>query len=367
MLQFFLFILEPMTALESLQKAFNDKNLTLYLGAGVSMDSGLPSWEGLVLAMYFKIMDQQRLGMWRPFPNYLLAISDWQIKNLQEPLEITARKIRLYYGGDQAGFLKSLRETLYQGFTPANEYDFVSPGAGDLMLGNPTLHAVADLCGHAQRGVDAVVTYNYDALLEKVLMEGTFEAICRTDHAPDADKIPVYHVHGYVPFQQSAGSSVEDIVFTEDQYNRVANDPYSWSNLVQIHRMSSSVGLMIGLSLSDRNMRRLFDAVRRSPIETSHFAILKRREWKVPSGEELSKINEQAILYAEKFARSGIKGGGGGMKKGLNWEYEIKGILKEVQLKSDEQETLVLNELGIEPIWVDEYEEIPDTVAQIMM
>jgi hypothetical protein len=106
------------TDFETLRDAYKKKNLTLYLGAGVSRDSGLPSWDALVLAMYFKVMSQQRLGRWRPFPNYLLAIAEWQLAHLREPLEISARKIRRHYHGNQQAFRDSMWETLYEGFQP---------------------------------------------------------------------------------------------------------------------------------------------------------------------------------------------------------------------------------------------------------
>src|SRR5262245_62480714 len=88
------------------------------------------------------------------------------------------------------------------------------------------------------------------------------------------ETLPIYHVHGYLPvrdplgdlgrwkgkiYSPRLGSLADEIVLTEDQYHREAADPYSWSNLVQLGAMSSSVGLTIGLRLSDPNLRRLLD------------------------------------------------------------------------------------------------------------
>ena len=63
--------------------------------------------------------------------------------------------------------------------------------------------------------------------------------------------MPIYHVHGFVPFGNDAGSSTDEIVFTESQYHLVASDPYHWSSLVQIQNLSRPTSLMIGLSLDD--------------------------------------------------------------------------------------------------------------------
>lgn len=353
-----------MTSIDILRYAYQNCNLTLYLGAGVSIESGLPSWDALILAMYFKVMDQQRLGMWRPFPNYLFAIAEWQLQHLQEPLEISARKIRSYFKNDQRTFLSLLRETLYEGFRQRKEGQLLIPSSSYLRQGNPTLKGVAELCdSRSKTGVKSVVTYNYDSLLEHTLDQTLHRPIWNAGKSASERQLPIYHVHGYVPLENNEGSSPEEIVFTEDQYNRVASDPYSWSNLVQIHCMSSTVGLMIGLSLSDRNMRRLLDAIRNAPIKTTHFALLKRLQWRAPSSEELDRIHAKAQEYYDRFARSGIKHAPG--RKGLNWRDEISGILQEVQNRASEQQTRVLNELGIEPIWFDEYSDIPEKLREI--
>ncbi len=80
--------------MENLKKEIKNKNLTLYLGAGISTPNGLPDWEKLVLAMYFKSLKSVKLVGWRSYPNYLFAISEWFLEKYKEPLEITARKIK---------------------------------------------------------------------------------------------------------------------------------------------------------------------------------------------------------------------------------------------------------------------------------
>src|SRR5574342_863656 len=101
-------------SVEMLRSAFHERNLALYLGAGVSIGSNLPSWEKLVLAMYFGKVSQERLGGWRPFSNYLYAIAEWQLANSAEPLEITARKLRKFYSSrNENSFLEDLYLSLY--------------------------------------------------------------------------------------------------------------------------------------------------------------------------------------------------------------------------------------------------------------
>lgn len=102
--------------LDRLREAFQRGDISLYLGAGVSAGNGLPSWDQLVLAMYFSAISAQSMGDWRPFPNYLFAIAEWHLERSKEPLDITARRIRKYFTSPEA-FLTSLQDTLYAGFT----------------------------------------------------------------------------------------------------------------------------------------------------------------------------------------------------------------------------------------------------------
>ena len=98
----------------------------------------------------------------------------------------------------------------------------------------------------------------------------------------------------WVRSHRGQGSYAEEIIFTEEQYHSAMEDVYSWSNLVQIQHMSSSVGMMIGLSLTDRNMRRLLDAIRKTPIRSENYGLLKKPEWTKPTKQQIRKIDVKA-------------------------------------------------------------------------
>lgn len=352
----------------ALREAYQQNNLTLYLGAGVSVANGLPPWQQLVLAMYFANISRQRMGGWRPFSNYLFAIAEWHLSRSKEPLEITARRLRKYYKtGDE--FLTNLRRTLYAGYAYPGGARFVPLQLQAIRNANPTLDAVARLCENSRfgkKGVRSVISYNYDELLETALGVFPFQSFWKS--APKVRKLPIYHVHGFVPIKSGAGSRPEEIVFTEDQYHLAAHDAYSWANLVQIQNMSGSVGLMIGLSLSDRNMRRLLDAIVGLPHHPTHYALLQEPQWKQASDVELDQINAKALEYKEQFVKSGAKGAGekGPGEKRDRWRYEIGGIIQEVERLDVEQQTFVLNQLGVQPIWYQEHSEIPIILKQIL-
>src|SRR5689334_12267420 len=95
-------------ALEHVRNAYRKGDLTLYLGAGVSVGNGLPTWDQLALSMYFEELDDSpKRGEGRPLPNYLFAIAEWQLTHSREMPEITARKVRQRYGSSDE-FLQAL-------------------------------------------------------------------------------------------------------------------------------------------------------------------------------------------------------------------------------------------------------------------
>jgi hypothetical protein len=234
--------------------------------------------------------------------------------------------------------------------------------AKSLRDANPLLRAVSDLCRESQvdgPGIQGVVTYNYDNLLE-ISTEGSrckFVPLWKSSEPLIDNERPIFHVHGYIPVAGRA-SEPDDIVFTEAQYHSAANDPYSWSNLCQIQSMSSSVGLMIGLSLTDSNMRRLLSALRKTPLRNPIFALLKRPEWPEPSREELDAIHERARQYLDKFERSGLKA-----TKDRN--DQMLEIIKAVDQHEQASQTQMLENFGITPIWYDDHENVPQILNSI--
>jgi hypothetical protein len=345
-----------------LRRAYKEEGIALYLCAGISVGSGLPTWEQLVLAMYFSVISDQKTEGPRPFPNYLFAIAEWHLERYHEPLDITARKIRHLYP-DQQEFLHSLKQTLYGGFRAPGDVSIQIPRASDLRHVNRTLNSVVQLCansGLGARGVEAVITYNYDHLLEFALEDVPCQPIWKSHQTAPAGKLPVYHVHGYIPIEmEEEGSTPEEVVFTEEQYHLAAQDSYSWANLIQIKCLCSSVGLMIGLSLADRNMCRLLDAIRKAPVRLENYALLPKPRWAQASDQELAEIAKKATGYYQKFERSGIK----------TWDQqfmEINDIIRQVEELDLTQQTSILEELGVHPLWYHEHTEIPDIISRVL-
>ena len=196
-------------AIDKLNKAYQKGSLTLYLGAGVSVDSGLPTWERLVLSMYFQtnqeIFQESRT---QPFPNYLFAISEWLLKESSDSLDIiTSRLKRHYHDQDPEEFYRLIKETLYSAYMEMGQ-NYIRADF-DLFEQNRTLAAIVALCASSTvgtSGVKSVISYNYDDLVEKGLelvdqiIASQFKSIYKDDLRFEHNEIPIYHVHGYIPY-----------------------------------------------------------------------------------------------------------------------------------------------------------------------
>ena len=347
-----------------LEQAFERGRLTLYLGAGVSVPSGLPTWQRLVLAMYFDMLNRSDN---RAYANYVHAVAEWMLQKSPDPLEITAQKIRLHFGEKDRDFLDSIKRQLYAGFYERGNYHI--PERNKLRRGNPTLRAVAQLVERGSlrsgRGVEAVITYNYDDLLEIALGKRTRHQVIYDTDSKSNGSLPIYHVHGYVPIAGVETSPADGIIFTEEQYHEATNAVYSWSNLVQIRGLSSSTGLMIGLSLSDRNIRRLLHALSRSPVSANCYAVLKRPTWRQPHDHEVIEVDQMAKELYDRAKASGSPVPPDYGIKGPNWQSQVQQILNLAQDVATTQQERVLLHLGVTPIWYDDHEEISGILKAI--
>jgi hypothetical protein len=351
-------LVDQSLAIKELKDAFNSRNLTIYLGAGVSMPSGLPSWEQLVLLLYFRTLNADI--NYRVFPNYLLAISEWLLKTKNEPLDIILRKIK-NSGWNENTFVELIQETLYSGFNV-----FGAPQIPSIDE-NKTLSAIINnLCRFSTPqniGLKSIVTYNYDNLLEIGLeLKGAvsnFQIIWSRSEEIDSAKIPIYHVHGYIPIV-GKGSTIEEMIFSEEQYNNAFQDAYYWGNMVQMQALSSNTGLMIGISLNDRNIRRILDSIKKSPILTKNYLLLQKTKPQIPLAQssEAIWIHDQAMKYNEKLKRSHIKV--------EEREYrEVTEILKEISNFESMTFNNIYRDMGLEVLWYDDHDEVGDFVETI--
>lgn len=203
------------------------------------MGCGLPSWDELVRRVVG--------GVWSHDPAFAAEL-------LTKPNGLAARYSKRKAG---ARFNAIVHDCLYR---------------DDLSL-SATVQAIA------ASGIDNICTFNFDDLLEEAFqIEGREPDIATPNEGfTSRDRgIRIFHPHGFLSrFHEAGDIETAKIVFSEDDYNALYSDPYSWANISQLMLLCGFSVLFIGLSMQDPNLRRLIDVSRARGFNQQHFAIFK--------------------------------------------------------------------------------------------
>ena len=309
--------------LKELREQFVQGNLSLFCGAGVSVDAGVPAWTVLLQALlgcYFGSQEPERSVS----ESSSLQLAGMYQKCFQPSSLVIGQYLKNGLGDD---FLQTVRDALYKGQPTSC----------------PLIDSIVELCRPQRSGIAlrSIVTFNFDDLIESNLDKQRIQhkSIYREGQRCPASKMPIYHVHGFLPRSGSLKNE-HQIVFSEDAYHSQFIDPFSWSNLIQLTHLSQHQCLFVGISLADPNLRRLLDvAMRKNPSrEANHYLMRKRHDHE----EILAKVKGKA---AKRLA----------VERGR----------KLVALVEDMEEQDA-NKLGLKVIWVDDYDDIPPLLNRLV-
>ena len=204
-----------------------------------------------------------------------------------------------------------------------------------------TLQAMSKLAD-----IQAVCTYNYDDLLETQLNPPrTFCSVAEPSDVPN-NQIPVYHVHGFIPIYSYFNlTSSGDVIFSEEDYHRLYNDACHWSNFVQLTVLRKYSVLLVGMSLSDPNLRRLLDKMKDENTGTKRVAICLYHDPPNPLDDMshfITKIDEEESLASIGLTTYWVHDYDKDIPLLLNSiaatdpiRYYIRGVLKNLDPQSD--------------------------------
>jgi len=291
-------------AISELSRVLKDGRLTLVTGAGISIAAGIPSWNMLLL----KLLESM---MMKISNNYSMSLKGADPNEFQKRYGTSAIVVGKYLKSNLGhDFLEELRDALYA----------INPITCD------TIKSIVNLAKieKAGKSLDSIITFNYDSLIEENLANNNIkcQAIYSEGMRNGTEELPIYHVNGYLPRRGKLTKSNE-IVFSEEAYHSQFIDPFSWSNLIQLNKLSHNTCLFLGISLTDPNLRRLLDvANRKNPSKALNHYIIKD----IPNmGNKNDNVDDLALFLAEQ-------------------DY---------------------NELGLNVIWIEEYSEIPTILNKI--
>jgi hypothetical protein len=231
---------DPHPIIEQLASA---GRLTFLVGAGASMEAGLPSWGRLVRAVLESLAPA--------------ALSDsdrtaWLDAAAEPGLLGMAATARALAGSDKE-FIKRVEHHLYDGRGP--EHFDPGPLAREIAAWKRNYPDVQ------------IATVNYDELLERALQDAGVSAEAREDNDPERERVAaVRHLHGRL-----TGNPASDaVILTERDY---ATWPQgSWQDAFMRSALEG-VCVFLGLSFTDQNLLRWIYGARSS----GHVAVLARQ------------------------------------------------------------------------------------------
>lgn len=233
---------------------------TLFLGAGLSISCGLPCWDELLELLLVSLRKKKALSV-----NDIEACRN----DSQKDLLVKARYIKQFYAETKNSLASAIREALYKHVDDTGQL----------------LKSVANLIKTG--GVESIITYNYDDLLEEVLKRNKipFSPIDRTNR-PELGTLPILHTHGFIPREEDSDYE-RNVVLSEEDYHSLYRNAFHWANVEQLHALTQTTCYFIGLSLKDPSLRRLLDiSFERSSGNAVHYAFLPRNDYKQPAKAE---------------------------------------------------------------------------------
>lgn len=252
------------TAVKHLKEAYNSGNLALILGAGVSFNFKIPTWDSLLQRLLIKTIEKES--------DSALLISKLFSKVFNPSPLVAGRYLQTYYDEndkkDKNRFEREVQKALYETY--------------DENAQSKVVDEIIKLClapGNSPN-IDSIITYNYDDIIERKLLEKNLDMPFQSVYGQSIDTtktdLKIFHVHGYLPKDEKVNDE-NRITLGEFVYHEQYTNIYSWNNIVQINKFRDKVCLFIGTSLSDPNIRRLLDIANSQKKQKKYHYIFKKK------------------------------------------------------------------------------------------
>jgi hypothetical protein len=210
-------------AIETLADSLSQGTLVLFLGAGVSLGTGLPDWPSLIKSLRAEV-----------------GLPSDHIDDSADSLQLAADEVRREFKGSDREFAALVQRHIYGG---------VKLDAS--LLRDDLLIAIGALMMGSRRGsVKRVVSFNFDSVLEWYI--SLYGFVPRVILHPPVDEgiedVRIYHPHGFLPHPDLELDGSDFVVLDLKSSNLRLGKPHDpWVVLLR-HILSSGVGLFVGLS-----------------------------------------------------------------------------------------------------------------------
>ena len=281
-----------------MQDAWQARRLVLFIGAGVSVARGLPSWTNLIIDLIAHNTGELA-ELW---PNYKQAVATWIAQSRDfTPLTLAAGVKQQFAHNDegwteasQIAYLRAVQEALYRSYERRR------------VPSDDTLRAVAALVRRSEsngRHVAAVITTNFDDFLERELGKKVSHAIVHDGKKlAVGGALPIMHVHGFIPAPPTP-VSLQEIVFAEDEYHELTYNMFHWALVELVHFLRGATVLFVGFSMTDPNVRRLLEATRDGRTDLRHVALMLDSQSIAP-GKIQQEIHRVAVALDRRHKKT---------------------------------------------------------------
>lgn len=266
--------------LKEYPEALDDDRGTIFVGAGVSMAAGYPSWVELLK----DIGDE--LGVSSSDIHDLAALAQWSIQE----------------SGSATRVRNVIREHI-----------------------GKILPVPASLKTIARFPIRHIWTTNYDRLIERA-----FEEISRpVDPISAPSDLSLKTTPGAVHLYKMHGSvdRLDDVVISTDDYELYRRRRGAFLPLLQAHLTSTSM-LFVGISFTDPNIKHVLSLIRDRFVDAppEHFAIVRppQRDQSKTSAEYEGKFRQHS-LWAKDLRRYGL------VAVEIENYDEVPGLLREIE------------------------------------
>lgn len=298
--------------IRALAEAYWQQSIVVYTGSGVStgptikgIEYGLPTWFSLLQ----KIAANQHTTSW---PNDPWHAADMAVRHCGGRTEFKNRLERLIMASHN--------------YTTTN-----GQLNGTFVRAASTLSAVAAFCGQltgritnpkvenptrvhfrtsANHRIQAILTANYDCFLETAASNFYRKSPLKPVTALGSlagitSRIPVFHIHGYVPHpfykRENREQIIDDLIITRQDYEKYwkTDDVFGTTMGPQIHYFRYFTVLFVGFSFTDEYVCKLLQRVYKDYLSHSghtHFALLQTQ-----------KVQEKGISFFQNMGITPIE------------------------------------------------------------
>jgi hypothetical protein len=273
----------------------NARKAMVFVGAGVSVEAGLPTWEVLTQRLLRRAaIDGEyfgALGSDAATHALVLELVDaWVDETLRS--DSLMRAASLAEELLQEELPKVLRDALY-----VSDLDRSKLDASDFQPG-PIAREIAYLRGRFEKKSDArlkLFTTNYDDLLEVALRDepalgerNVYPFVDPLEEEPERP-LKVHHIHGYVGREGTRG----EIVLTEESFLERDASYGDWRLGLVRESLQTRPCLFVGTSLTDFNLTRY---LHEQSGPDRHAVVFVRQAEQIEEPQRVRRIREEAAI-----------------------------------------------------------------------